>query len=316
MTISNGEEAVAIHAFHTVLKNELSKRRPQIGDRLIVTYHGMRATNSGSKYHALLARDPGPSPAAVQVGRVLGCGGVRGGAASGAGGAGGGRRRRSPAVLMAAFSGNGTPSPEGVLELVLEHVASAGVDLRESGTDRWRGDCVACGGEDRMVVQRDLNGHVSIRCWSATCSEQAVLEALGLAREALYPQREPARGRVTFATEVRAEPVRWLVPGRIPLGAVSLLAGDPKLGKCTLSCTYAAGVTLGKFGDEPATVLIITAEDSFARVIKPRAAAVGRRSRPARQVRGGRQRRRALSGSPRRRRRCSRPRWRSTRRGS
>jgi hypothetical protein len=112
-----------------------------------------------------------------------------------------------------------------------------------------------------MVVELDLTGRVSIRCWSATCSEQACLEALGIERETLYPRREPARGRVTFATEVHAEPVRWLVPGRIPLGGVSLLAGDPKLGKSTLSCTYAAGVTLGKFGDPPATVAAAVAAD-------------------------------------------------------
>lgn len=51
---------------------------------------------------------------------------------------------------------------------------------------------------------------------------------------------------------------------------MTLLAGDPKLGKSTLSCLYAAGVSLGRFGDGPATVLIVSAEHSFARIIKPR----------------------------------------------
>lgn len=72
VTITNGEEAVAIHAFHTVLKNELSKRRPQIGDRLIVTYHGMRATNSGSKYHAYALETPDRPPPPFKWGAFSG----------------------------------------------------------------------------------------------------------------------------------------------------------------------------------------------------------------------------------------------------
>jgi AAA domain len=179
-----------------------------------------------------------------------------------------------PAVRVPAGSNGGSPSGE-LLELLLERIAAAGVDMRENGTDRWRGDCVACGGEDRLVVWQDLNGQVGIKCWGGTCGKGPVLEALGLPADALKRRREPARGRVTSATEVKAEKVRFLVPGRVPLGAVSLLAGDPKLGKSTLSCLYAAGVTLGRYGGDPAAVLIVSAEDSFTRIVKPRAVAVG-----------------------------------------
>jgi hypothetical protein len=161
------------------------------------------------------------------------------------------------------------------LDLVLERVAGAGVDLREAGSGRWRGDCVACGGSDRMIVRSDLNGGVWVDCWSASCSQGDRLQALNLSIEDLRCEPEPAAGRVTFATAVRAERVRWLVPGRVPLGAVTLLAGDPKLGKSTLGCLYAAAASRGKFGDAPATVLVISAEDGLARVIKPRAAVAG-----------------------------------------
>ena len=166
-------------------------------------------------------------------------------------------------------------SSSAQLDLVLERVAAAGVDLRETGENRWRGDCIGCGGEDRMTVRLDLQGFVWVSCWGATCSEQGRLGALNLTAEELWPKRERARGKVIFATDVRAEPVRWLIPGRVPLAAVTLLAGDPKLGKSTLSCLFAAGVTLGRFGDRPATVLIVSAEDSFARIIKPRAVVSG-----------------------------------------
>jgi hypothetical protein len=166
-----------------------------------------------------------------------------------------------------------TNSPQ--LDLVLERAAAAGVDLREAGSGRWRGDCVACGGSDRMVVRSDLNGGMWVNCWSASCSQEDRLQALNLGIEDLRREPEPAAGRVTFATAVRAERVRWLVPGRVPLGAVTLVAGDPKLGKSTLTCLYAAAVSRGKFGDAPATVLVISAEDGLARVIKPRAAVAG-----------------------------------------
>src|SRR4051812_38769902 len=116
---------------------------------------------------------------------------------------------------MAAHT-NGGPSGSP-LDLLLSTIAAAGVDLRENGTDRWRGDCVACSGEDRLTVWQDLSGRVGIKCYSATCGQEAVLEALGLPANALQPKREPARGRVTFASEVKAQPVRWLVPGRVPL---------------------------------------------------------------------------------------------------
>jgi hypothetical protein len=88
-----------------------------------------------------------------------------------------------------------------------------------------------------------------------------------------YEPAEPARasaGRVIFASQVKAQPVEWLVPGRIPLGGVSLLAGDPKLGKSTLSCSYAAA--LSRDGH---VTLFASAEDSFTRVIKPRLVAAG-----------------------------------------
>jgi hypothetical protein len=67
-----------------------------------------------------------------------------------------------------------------------------------------------------------------------------------------------------------------LIPDRVPLGAVTVLAGRPKLVKSTLSCLYAAGVSLGRFGDGRATVLIVSADDSFARIIKPRVVAAKR----------------------------------------
>src|SRR5262249_20237434 len=45
---------------------------------------------------------------------------------------------------------------------------------------------------------------------------------------------------------LRAKPVKWLVPGRIPLGKVTLLAADGGAGKSTLTRHVAAAVTTGR----------------------------------------------------------------------
>ncbi len=94
-------------------------------------------------------------------------------------------------------------------------------------------------------------------------ASSAVLEALGLSQGGALPEARAGPRLVTFATAVREERSRCAGSSRdVSRSAQSrLLAGDPKLGKSTLRLHYAAGVTLGKFGDEPATVLIISAED-------------------------------------------------------
>jgi hypothetical protein len=54
--------ATAIHAFHDVLRGELAKRRPQVGDRLIVTYFGRKTGNSGTSYNAYAVETPDRPP--------------------------------------------------------------------------------------------------------------------------------------------------------------------------------------------------------------------------------------------------------------
>ncbi len=83
---------------------------------------------------------------------------------------------------------------------------------------------------------------------------------------------------------VQAQPVDWLWEGRIPLGAVTLIEGDPNLGKSTLTADLAARVSRGwrmppdggPMPDlQPAGVLLLSAEDSLEQTIKPRLEAAG-----------------------------------------
>lgn len=88
------------------------------------------------------------------------------------------------------------------------------------------------------------------------------------------------RARVIDLSTVVPEEVRWLCPGCIPLGKVSLLAGDPGLGKSMIALDIAAAVSQGRtwrHGGEGicGDVAILSAEDGPADTILPRLLAAG-----------------------------------------
>jgi hypothetical protein len=151
--------------------------------------------------------------------------------------------------------------------------------LRERGLDNarddehvWTADCPAChptldGLAPLLVTEAKTDGPVTLRCRSG-CEPDAILAALG------FGDLDAARLRIVRASEVEIEAVRFLVPERVPLGAVTILCGDPGLGKSTWTCEIAAGTTTGRYG-EPARVLMANAEDGAAHVIVPRLAAAG-----------------------------------------
>jgi AAA domain len=90
----------------------------------------------------------------------------------------------------------------------------------------------------------------------------------------------PHKGRLTTAQPIRASdvqvrPVEWLWPGRIPQGGLTVLAGEPGLGKSLLSIWLAAGLSRGELGSKPATSLFLTAEDSREHTVMPRLVAAG-----------------------------------------
>ena len=75
--------------------------------------------------------------------------------------------------------------------------------------------------------------------------------------------------------DVEPREVRWLWPGRVPLGSITVLSGRPGEGKSFLTTDMAARVTKGipwpDGGDCPAgSVIFISAEDDPHQVIRPR----------------------------------------------
>ncbi len=83
--------------------------------------------------------------------------------------------------------------------------------------------------------------------------------------------------------DVEEEDIDWLWEGRIPYGKVSLLDGEPGLGKSTLTIHIASRLSLGlAISDnpfakpyEPIPSLFVSAEDDLADTVRPRVKAAG-----------------------------------------
>lgn len=89
----------------------------------------------------------------------------------------------------------------------------------------------------------------------------------------------PSPGIVTVPlANVQPEPVSWLWPGWIPRGRLTLIAGDPGVGKSWFTHAITAGVTTGRgmCGEQdPQTVVLVALEDDPADTLRPRLKALG-----------------------------------------
>lgn len=197
------------------------------------------------------------------------------------------------AILAVANAGR---RPDVIL--VAEHLAT-------------RGRFTAIGGDDLFQELIDAQPHAANTLYHAQIvrqksAQRALLDACAATLDEVYAGRQPIdelfrrhRERVAPAeryagprtdgeavlvrlADVEPEPVRWLWPGRIPIGMLTLIAGDPGVGKSFLTCALAAAVsTGGGWPDEPddrrrpASVVIMNAEDTLANTIRPRLDAAG-----------------------------------------
>ena len=83
--------------------------------------------------------------------------------------------------------------------------------------------------------------------------------------------------------DVKPEKVSWLWHAHIPLGKLTVLDGDPGLGKSTITVDIAARLSTaqempdGSRGDldAPSSTILITAEDGLGDTVQPRALAAG-----------------------------------------
>ena len=93
--------------------------------------------------------------------------------------------------------------------------------------------------------------------------------------------RVPAALVSRRASDIEPEPIRWLWPERIAIGKLTMLAGEPGLGKSQLTCWVSGAVTTGGRwpGNEGSagtgSVIILSAEDDAADTVRPRLDAAG-----------------------------------------
>lgn len=98
---------------------------------------------------------------------------------------------------------------------------------------------------------------------------------------------------ISFA-DVEAEALEWLWPGRIPLGTLTMIDGDPGLGKSLVTVDVAARVSRGlRMPDDtasdltgPADVIMIFCEDDAAATVRPRLDAAGANVERVHQLQG------------------------------
>jgi putative DNA primase/helicase len=104
-----------------------------------------------------------------------------------------------------------------------------------------------------------------------------ILKAEDLQRDEGKQQRQ-SKATLVHLADVVSQPVKWLWRGYIPLGKLTILDGDPGLGKSLLTLDIAARVTTARAMPEsgvsdltePANVILLSAEDDPADTLRPR----------------------------------------------
>jgi RecA/RadA recombinase len=98
------------------------------------------------------------------------------------------------------------------------------------------------------------------------------------AKPAVASDPERTHAVLVRMSDVAAKPVEWLIPDKVPIGKITLFAGQPGIGKSYLTMDLIARVTTG--GEIPGpsngecipsgSVILLSAEDGLADTIRPR----------------------------------------------
>jgi hypothetical protein len=87
--------------------------------------------------------------------------------------------------------------------------------------------------------------------------------------------------RMRRAVDLEPRAIDWLWEGRVPLGMMTMFAGDPKVGKSYVTLAMAAALSRGlplpssDLPNRPGSTILMSAEDDPARTIVPRLTAAG-----------------------------------------
>jgi 5S rRNA maturation endonuclease (ribonuclease M5)/archaellum biogenesis ATPase FlaH len=154
------------------------------------------------------------------------------------------------------------------------HAAAVAASLRRKGIARAILDVAS-----HMQPGADVSDAIA---QGMTAEYLAAAAEEALAAEAKAPAGCGPGPVVVCMADVAAQAVRWLWPLRIPFGMLTLIAGDPGLGKSFLALHLAASCsqigtrwpdgypTLG-----PLSTVLLTAEDALAYTVRPRLDTLG-----------------------------------------
>jgi putative DNA primase/helicase len=218
---------------------------------------------------------------------------------------------RLPKVLEAARAGQTVYVAEGEKDVHALEQAGVVATCNPGGAGKWRAEYAQALAGARVVVvaDRDDPGRDHARQVAASLTRHGctvhVVEpasgkdaadhlAAGHGLDELVRLRldgpspapaEPAAASSGLAliriADVKPERVEWVWQGRIPRGKVTVLDGDPGLGKSTFTLDLIARVTTGSplpTGEPPGvagSAILLSAEDGVADTIRPRLEVAG-----------------------------------------
>lgn len=167
---------------------------------------------------------------------------------------------------------------------------------QQVGPTEWADDCPICGSTISLEILARPGGKGSLHCRNG-CAAADVLAAgsrpAQFARsrpaaeadvdEAAQPEQARYRPNVVRLADVEPKRVGWLWRGYVPLGKLTIVDGDPGLGKSQLALDLAARVSTGREMPDgsasdlegSAGVVLLCAEDDAADTIRPRLDAAG-----------------------------------------
>lgn len=131
---------------------------------------------------------------------------------------------------------------------------------------------------------REKQGHKGVRAYIANLQKQDSQAynklVLLTSTDADTDIQETPKQVGILLSDVKPEPIRWLWKGRLARGKMTLLDGDPGLGKSLITLSLAARVSRGMTmpdGEQgiQGGVVLITPEDGLADTIQPRLARMG-----------------------------------------
>ena len=149
-------------------------------------------------------------------------------------------------------------------------------DADEPGRKHAAQVAASLAGKVESLKVIELPGAKDLSEWVERGATRDALDGFIELQREWKPQSSASVSLITRAfSEIKPEELRWLWPSRIPLGKITLLVGDPGLGKSLLTLDIASRVTRGEsFPDdaicESGAVILASAEDDPADTIRPR----------------------------------------------